>query len=429
MPYAAMTETCPKRAVLAALSREPDFSQLGALPQPESKAGGKLLQWLDRSGLALVFLNQLQREGAYFRIPAPLRFALWRRQARNVKRTMDILGEARRLCEAFAAHGLTVVALKGFTLAPDFCDDPHLQVDFDFLVAPGGVPAAAEALRARGYSTANLNVAGETCFRTPLRHIPSSKDDLYGLQKQRQVDLHTKLLEPCPWLPIEAPQDCLQYARWRKSSGFDYLGLSLEDAFLFQVLHTFRHSFRSWVRLSWLFEIAKCLANHQGDEDLWSRVIHRAGSTRLTKSVFAFVLGLVTRLFHSEIPSSLRRWTAEAMTLSLRTWLDHFGVDWAIADWPGSLSNLFLTSEFIPDRGLRMKYWRSRLLPQKVQTYLGNTPAGGAHKFLAWQAARIRYVAERGAPYVKDLMVLPWQRLRWRRAIETSRRLTLGATC
>jgi hypothetical protein len=425
-----MTNSSAKRAVLAALSREPDFSDLAVLPRLDGRSGAKFLRWLDWSGLALVFQAQLLKHEASPRIADAWRLALCQRQQRNVERTMDILREARRLREAFRQQGVMAVSLKGFTLAPDFCDDPCLRhhVDFDFLVASIDVHAAAAALRGCGYFTAQLNEVGETCFRTPLRHIPSANDDLYAQQAQRQVDLHTQLLDPCPWLPVEAPKDCLRWARPRSTYGLEYLGLSLEDAFVFQVLHTFRHSFRSWVRLSWFYEIHKCMANHEDDSVLWGHVIERAGSTRLTKSAFAFVLGLVNRLFQSPIPERLRHWTEETMTLSLRAWLNHFGVDWAISDWPGSLNNLFLSSEFVPDPELRLRYWRSRLLPRKAQTELGSAPVAGAQRFLAWQTARLGYVMERGAMHAKDLLILPWQGFRWRRALESSRRLTFGAT-
>jgi hypothetical protein len=200
-----------------------------------------------------------------------------------------------------------------------------------------------------------------------------------------------------------------------------YLGLTLEDKFLLQVLHAFRHSFRSWVRLSWIREIAHCSEKHVENTALWNSVMERAGSARLTKSIFAFVLGLAERLFHSPIPAPLRSWTAEARTPSLRTWLDHFGVDWAISDWPGSLNNLFLTAEFIPDPNLRKQYWRSRLLPTKAQTSLGPVAATRPDKFLRLQAARMRYVAQRAAVHLKDIAALPRQQLRWRRALGSSR--------
>lgn len=418
-----MTDVRAKRAVLAALRCKPDFSSLVALPKLDRRQGRDFLQWLDRSGLALMFWERLQRQNATSRLTEEWRRALRERLARNIERTKDILQEAQRINSAFGSFGVVAAAIKGFTLSPDFCGDLYArhQVDFDFLTAPQSVRAAAEALRCCGYSTGHLNESGETCFLTPLKHIPSIHDDVYALQRQRQVDLHISPWEPCPWLPVEAPQDCLEHAQPQNTDGVNYLGLTLEDKFLLQVLHAFRHSLRSWVRLSWIREIAHCSEKHVENTALWNSVMERAGSGRLTKSIFAFVLGLAERLFHSPIPPPLRRWTAEAMTPSLCTWLDHFGVDWAISDWPGSLNNLFLTAEFIPDPNLRKQYWRSRLFPRKAQTSLGPVAATRPDKFLRLLAARMRYVARRAAVHLKGIAALPRQQLRWRRALGSSR--------
>ena len=342
-----------------------------------------------------------------------------------------MLEEAQRITAVFCSFGVTAAVLKGITLAPDFCDDLTLrhQVDFDFFVDRREVHLAAEALRSCGYSAISLNESGESCFLTPLRHIPSLNDDLYAIQRQRQVDLHTSLWEPCAWLPVQVPQDCLKFAKPKIVAGVSYLSLSLEDKFLLQVLHAFRHSFRSWIRLSWLFEMAKCMNNHRADEELWHKVVSRAGDTGLEKSIFAFVLGLTIRLFGAPIPDVIRRWCADAMTLSLCAWLDHFGVDWAISDWPGSLNNLFLTAEFIPDRGLRAQYWRSRLFPGRAQTSLGLVAANGAKNFLRLQVARVGYVAHRAAVHLKDIVALPIQQVRWKRALESCRRPGFDENC
>jgi Uncharacterised nucleotidyltransferase len=419
-----MTDARPKRAVLAAIGYEPEFSGLALLPRLEKQAGIDLLRWLDWSGLALSFFARLQRHRATGQLSEGWHRALGERLARNRERTEDVLEEAQRLNTAFRSYGVQAATIKGFSLCPDFCDHPSLrhQVDFDFLVAPTSVRAAADALRSSGYSTAHLNESGETCFLTPLHHIPSPHDDIYALQRQRQVDLHISIWEPCSWLPVEVPQDCLGHARPESNHGVEYLGLSLEDKFLLHVLHAFRHSFRSWMRVSWLLEIAYCVEKHRGDPSLWTRVIERAGPARLTKTIFAFVLGLLERLFGSPIPSPLRAWTAEARTLSLRTWLDHFAVDWAMSDWPGSLDNLFLTAEFIPDPKLRMQYWRSRLFPNKTaQVSLGPVAATSAKRFFQLQAARLGYVAYRAALHLKGIAALPGQQMRWRRALGLSR--------
>jgi hypothetical protein len=168
---------------------------------------------------------------------------------------------------------------------------------------------------------------------------------------------------------------------------------------------------------------------HQEDEALWNRVIDRSGSSRLTKRIFAFALGLVNRLFHTPIPSPLRSWTAEAFTVSLRAWLDYFAIDWAISDWPGSLNNLFLTAEFIPDPNLRMQYWRSRLLPKKENASLGAVASTSPKKFLQLQAARLSYLAHRAGAHVKDIVALPRQQFRWKRALQSTRRLGFDSNC
>jgi len=418
-----MTDLRAKRTVLAALAREPDFSGVARLPDLRGRAGREFTLWLDRSGLALAFFGGIQRYGAAARLTAEWRAALSERLARNVERTRDILAEAQRILSSFRTFGVTAAAIKGFTLCPDFCEDLHFrhQVDLDFLTAPKSVAVAAQALRSCGYETRCLNESGETCFLTHSQHIPSVRDDLYAPQHQRQVDLHVSVCEACRWLPIDAPQDCLEHAEIQSSSGVSYLGLTLEDKFLLQILHAFRHSFRSWVRISWLLEIAHCCEKHAQNDDLWRRVIERAGSGRLTKSIFAFVLGLMERLFCSPAPRALQPWIADAMTPSLRAWLDHFGVDWAISDWPGSLNNLFLTAEFILDADLRKEYWRSRLLPRKTQTSLGTVAVANRKQFFLLQAARVHYLSQRAAVHLKDIVALPWQQLRWKRVLGESR--------
>jgi len=411
-----------KRAVLAALSFQSDFSALAAFPPLQSENGQRLLRWLDLSGLSLVLLSRLQASEPTPSMSTEWLDALAQRLARNLLRTRDMLTEFKRVNDAFRLHGVTAIALKGFTLAPDFCEDLTLrhQADFDFLVHQDSVERAAVALQRCGYSTSQLNKTAETCFVTPLRHIPSADDDLYALQHHRQVDLHTSLFEQTPWIQIQVPQDCLEHAHIQSVYGIDFLALSLADKFILQVFHAFRHSFRSWIRPSWLLEIGRCMEQHQDDIALWTSIIERAGHTRLTRDIFAFVLELVTRLFRMPVPAPLRYWTKETPSLAVRTWLDAFGVDWAISDWPGSLTNLFLAAEFIPERSLRLQYCRSRLFPRKSHASMGAVATTSRNMFLKLQTTRLSYLAHRGAVHLKDLATLPMQHLRWKLAIYLS---------
>ena len=419
-----MSNASYKRAVLAALSFQPDFSALATFPPLESKNGQQLLRWLDRSGLSLVLLRRLQTSEAEPSISAEWLDALAQRLARNVLRTRDMLAEFKRVNDAFRAHAVTGVALKGFTLAADFCEDLTLrhQTDFDFLIHEDSVERAAVALQRCGYSTSHLNKTAETCFLTPLRHIPSADDDIYALQHHRQVDLHTSLFEQSPWIQIEVPQDCLQQAHIQSVYGIEVLALSLADKFILQVFHAFKHAFRSWIRPSWVLEIGRCMELHQHDTALWTRVIERAGNTRLTKYIFAFVLELVTHMYRTPIPVQLRYWTRGAPSPAIHAWLDAFAVDWAISDWPGSLTNLFLAAEFIPDRKLRIQFLKSRLFPKKSHASVGVVSTAGRTMFLRLQAVRLSYIAQRTAAHLTNLARLPLQHLRWKRVLYASPR-------
>jgi len=420
-----MSETRSKLIALGALRHGHEFAGLRALPTVDSHAGCQLIRWLDQSGVALMLLRRLQKHQATAQLPEAWRKALEARQARNIERVEDMVQEARRIQTSFLSHGVRAACLKGFSLSPDFCEDPFIrhQTDFDFLVSRDSVYAAANVLRTCGYSAAKVNETGETCFVTPLRHIPSAKDDLYALQRHRQVDLHVSVWEPCAWLQVDAPEDCLDFAEPQHTSGFEYLALSLEDKFLVQVLHVFRHSLRSWIRLSWLLEIANCMEKHEENAHLWNRLIHRADAGRLTKTIFAFVLGLVNQLLGTPIPQPLHAWQNAAVSPSLRVWLNDFALDWALADWPGSLNNLLMAAEFIPNRSDRRKYWQSRLLPGRAHTTLGNIATVNARSFLQLQAARFEYVVQRAAVHLLDIAGLPRQQLRWRRAQGSVRNL------
>lgn len=413
-------EQTPKRAVLAALQNNPDFSQLAVLSRLTTREAQKLIRWLDESGIALLFLQQLQSHGVTRLIPSEFQFALEERQIRNTQRFEDMQNEFRQIQKAFEIHKVFAVTMKGFSLFPDFCQSLALRhtTDFDFLLSPDHIERASDALRTCGYATQKLSKTDESCFTTPLLHVPTDRDDLYAKQRHRQVDLHTSVSENHSWLSIEVPKDCLAHAKIQTVNGFSFFQLSLEDKFLTQVLHAFRHSFRSWVRLSWLFEISHCITMHRDNHSLWGRVIARAGTSSLVKRVFALTLGIANRLFNTEIPETLHAWSRDALTPSICVWLDSFSVTWAISDWPGSLSNLFLTNDFIAEPELRKQYLKSRLLPRREQSSMGSLAKPARHLTLLMHAAQLRYLARRATVHLSDIVRLLLQQILWKRALK-----------
>lgn len=414
-----MSDNSAKRLVLQALQHQPQFSGLGKLPPCTSRKGLKLLRWLDESGLALNFLLSIQAKEASTYVSKEWREVLEKRIQRNDIRLNDMLGEFQRLNDAFRAKGLRVVTMKGFSLVPDFCTrlSARHQTDFDFLVDPGDVGATAEVLQSFAYSTPNLSRTEESAFTTPLLHTPSRKDDIYALQHHRQVDLHVSITEHSPWVDLEIPTDCLQYSIPCSLRGVEFLVLSLPDRFLAQILHVFRHSFHSWLRLSWLLEIDRCIELHRGNKSLWESVIVRAGNNPAIQRVFAYVLSLTNCLFQSRIPACVLSWTSPVMTSTMRAWLDHFAMEWAISDWPGNLSNLFLASEFIPDGKLRKRYFASRLLPKRVRLSIETMASKEKKQSVAWNLQRWQYLAHRSLLHLTDMVCLPLGQRRWKRAL------------
>src|SRR3984893_2837999 len=416
-------DACAKRSLLLVLKRNPDLAGIRSLPPLQSRHGARLIRWLDESGLALSLLNSVRSHATGGGVSAEWRDALEGRRERNDGRLQDMLGEFQRLNDAFRAQGILAVTLKGFSLVPDFCADASLrhQTDFDFLVGAGDIDAAAEVLRSCGYSTPQLSHSGESFFTTPLHHVPSRTDDLYAIQRHRQVDLHVSLTESSPWLQVDFPGTDAEAVIPMSISGISFNCLPLETRFLVQVLHAFLHSFRSWLRLSWLMEIGRCMDQYLNDDRLWARLRNRAGDGLMAKRIFAFILSLTNRLFEIRIPPAIADWATEGMTPSLRAWLDDFSEGWALTDWPGSLSNLFLAPDFIADPGLRYEYFRSRLIPKRERLTIETRSGTDLERPFLSQLQRWKYVAHRAGVHLGDLVRLPLEQLRWQRALGSAR--------
>ena len=417
-----------KLAVLSVFQPNSDPSRLCALSRLNEKQLREILLWLDQSGLALYFLHRLQEIGATQQIWAELRHELEERLARNVERTHDMLEEFNRLNAAFREFGVQAAALKGFTLVPEYCPESRLrhQTDFDFLVAPGAVEAAADALANCGYSTDTLRKDGESCFTTPLNHIPSYRDDLYCAQRQRQVDLHTAIWEELDWISPEFPADSMNNLRRKTVLGASFHSLSPEDQFLVQVFHAFRHSFRSWIRASWLLEISNFLEIHRNDDEFWGRVVTRAGNSTDARRVVAFVLGLTSQLFRKSSPQPLLSWAARALPPSTQTWIEHFSVRWILSDWPGSLLNILMAADFMRDSRLRSDYLKSRLVPEKRQLSIGTVNSQDSRITALARKARWQYLAHRSIHHLRNLLSLMAGQIRWKLVLHTPRSRAAG---
>jgi hypothetical protein len=400
-----------KILAISVFKLDPDLSRLRLFRKYRKAQIRRLLRWLDQGGLTLYLFDRLRQLQALGELPEEFREALQRRLLANSKRTLDMLNEFRRLTVAFGKQGVCHCALKGFTLAPDFCPSLYLrhQTDFDFLVDVDCVEAAAKALYSCGYATDRLNLSGESCFATPLLRVPSERDDIFALQQHRQVDLHTSLWEDETLLPLEVPPDCLRHAQTRAVEGIAFRSLATEDAFLLQVLHAFSHALRSWMRVSWLLEISFFLDVHKNNDPLWNRFRDRAGQSLAMRRAFAFMIGLTNRLFPRPIPPRLKFWLDGALSDRMQIWLNTLGERWVLANWPGSLLNLFANTEFMVGADARKRYIKSRLFPAPPRVLIGKA---GPEQRRAWTVARtahFAYAGRRLALHLSGLAILPFQ--------------------
>jgi hypothetical protein len=433
-----MSDSTLQSLVIAALQPMPDFSSLNLLCQPRYSRPAqqnKLLRWLDQSGLALYFLHRLRQYSVADRLPASLREVLERRLVSNRARTAAMLDEFRRLTACFEANGIQFCALKGFALTPDFCPAPHLrhQTDFDFLFASGDLARAAHALESLGpvdqrYTQTEIRPTGQLTFATPLFHVPTAADDIYAPARHRELDLLPSLQLDFHGASLHAPHDPLASIQHKTLGTVVFPALADDKAFSLQVLHCFSHLLGSWVRLSWLFEIANFLDLHHDNAPVWHSVVQRQTENQAAtpnaatepfanREAFGLILTLTQSLFAARIPQPLADWCLMPLPAPIAAWVAQFGRRFAYADLNGSKLTLLVHRHFFQDRRAWPAYLRSRLFPFGRRSSLGSvsTAAPGARmKAIVFQWL---HSMRRALFHLRELVSWPVEAIRWKRAL------------
>ncbi len=419
-----MRKNALKMLAISALRAHPDFSQLGLLKYCSRRQIEAFLRWLDHSGLALYFFAQLRYAGELRNVPLDIQEALSRRFRSNRIRMEDMLAEFAKVNSELTHRGIPHAFLKGFTLIPAFCPDPVLrhQSDIDILVSLESVPQAIHLLTACGYARKSSNASGEIRFATPLRHVPSLHDDLYGKPLHWEVELHTSIWEETGHASISVPHDCLERASNRALRGIHFTSLSTKDMFLMQVLHAFSHLLGSWVRVSWLWEMHYFLQKHAKEEELWLAIKARAGDAVILRKALGLTLGLTTKLFETPIPEVLKDWCIETLPDRVHTWIRHFGAQWALSELNGSKLTLFIHQEFLSGAKNWQAYFLRRLIPLPGRPSLGPIEASDVKTQLKGSAAQVMFTCRRMAFHAGAILTLAWDAFRWRHALQSSRR-------
>lgn len=416
--------------LLSALQPVPDFSRLGVLRHSSTFTLGKLLRWLDQSGMALYLWKQLQDHDALGHLPGQFREALTVRLEANRQRTRAMIAEFDRLIQSLTANSVEFCALKGFTLVPDFCRSAHLrhQTDFDFLIAKGSLEKAKNAIRSCGYEQEARREAGEITFGTPLRHVPSAKDDIYAIPRHREVDLLTTLRQDSHGVSIHAPLGCFERLEYKTLNGLSFPVLPTEQRFCLQVMHAFKHLLGFWVRVSWLFEIACFMDRHHDDPALWRAVSEQMGPDIKARNAFGLIISLAKTLFARQIPQQLDDWCLRSLPFRIEAWVTQFAWKTATSDLDGGKWTLFVHPEFIDHPKSWNSYVIGRLFPVRAALSRDTVITNHVGSRMNVQVSRWRHIMRRSIFHARTLFSLPLEAIRWKYAMRSLERRRLLAS-
>ncbi len=278
----------------------------------------RLLPWLDRSGLALYFLDRLAELELTAILPSPVLTRLQQNLADNTVRTDSMIAEAAAIHAAFQQARLSYATLKGFSLWP--LSVPRLelrsQLDLDFLIAEKCVVKARHILEARGYrlhaisgNAWEFKSDGECIF---------SLNSLYKPMPQRSVELH---VEPVGSACITR----LSRTERRLFHEVSMPVLSAVDLFLDQGMHLAKHIASEFSRTAHLIEFRRHILARHHEDAFWNCLRQRAATNPKAPLALGLVILLITRLMGDFAPSALTTWTVDCLPTPARLWVEMYG--------------------------------------------------------------------------------------------------------
>ena len=322
--------------------------------------------WLDASGLALYFLDQLETLRIEDAIPAATLGRLKQNLADNRVRTSAMFTEFVSINQAFKTAGVDFANLKGFMVSPESCPDPVLRraMDFDFLVDGSDLETCKEILMNFGYLRSGATDK-EWEFKAGTSQRASMKD-FYNMGPTRAAELHFSSWPVSPGLrPTPTRDERLDRLAVRSLGGVEFPALSPSEQFVGQALHVLRHLCSPSTRPAWLLEYRNHVSYYFNDQSFWESVKEQARGDRNAAIAIGMASLLSAQLFGGETPRQLDEWTLDCLPPSIRLWAEHYGRRAVLGDHPGTKLYLLLLQELRSGEEAQQieRQIRRRLLP------------------------------------------------------------------
>jgi Uncharacterised nucleotidyltransferase len=376
--------------------------------------------WLDASGMALYFLDRIEKLHIHSALPAATLARLRQNREDNRSRSAALFAEFVALNEAFQHAGVGYANLKGFTLSPMSCPNPELrcQLDLDFLIDGNQLELGRELLSKTGYVVAGTNnTAWE--FTAGGSQLPKI-EDYYKAKPQRSVELHFAASDTAPHRPLRDRRlSGLYLHSW---NGVSFPALQPADQFAEQAFHLYRHISSAYTRVAWLLEYKNHISARYHDQLFWEEVRELSRVHPHASIAIGLANVLAACVFGSEAPPQLEEWTTDCLPAAVRLWADQYGRRSVLADFPGTKLYLLLQEELAKDSGGWQQKKRKTLLPlhrapRIVQPRRGDnlaTRLGGQLDQVRFLLFRFRFHLVEGLRYMSEAA-------RWKRRLASLR--------
>ena len=383
----------------------------------------KHLGVLDRCGLTLPFYARILATNECARFPQQTIAALEQRRSDNANRMQTMVQTFSLATQALQNAGVKVICVKGFSLVPDYVEQPwqRHQIDFDFLIAPQDGLRTQSALEGIGYKLTAVAADGERRMRIPVTRAPSHNDYVYGPQEGAAIELHSSFWEAdSEQSPLACPDNVFEQAELHAIGPVSFLRLSQPHAFLYQVYHFYRHFRGSWARPLWPYEIASYIDRHYSDDLLWQNVATILSADARTAEAAALVLLTATELFASPIPPALQIFCSQHSDDPIGLWVRHYARRWLLTDMPGNKLNLLLRRQCFSNPQAWRGYLIGRLVPRGKRPVLCEGIEPSVARSLNYRMANMRFQAARALYHLRTGAVLWVANIAWSKRLRAS---------